>query len=339
MTDTEFTFVRSLGYFGDDATRDFRSREKDRLADLCGPEIGKIMWKVGWKYTHGAHAVVTARDRSAKVQAIGWAIQTDKGINLSYAVAKRAEGNGLGRLVTSMAIVEADRQYGGLSNPHHLAHAQWREDNYASGVLAQRLGLQMDTGLSFTADLDAGATRFVGGSMPATSAVSVARRYLAANGNPELLPIYGHARFAPAWLVGYEVSSQGDKRFSALNARLRDGRTIEEAYQLDVKGYRAYSSDWRAGKGKPALNPATDLWAEYKALWLTWAAENPLAMAELADKAKGKCLTDRFASSAISQARALAEILNERHEPIHLELELEGESIPSDQRETSFAPI
>lgn len=37
---------------------------------------------------------------------------------------------------------------------------------------------------------------------------------------------------------GYEVSSQGDKRFSALYARLKDGRTIEEAYQLDVKNFR-----------------------------------------------------------------------------------------------------
>jgi hypothetical protein len=29
----------------------------------------------------------------------------------------------------------------------------------------------------------------------------------------------------------YEVSSRGDKRFSALYAKLSDGRTIEQAYQ------------------------------------------------------------------------------------------------------------
>lgn len=40
----------------------------------------------------------------------------------------------------------------------------------------------------------------------------------------------------------YEVSSKGDKRFSAFYARLKDGRTIEEAYQLDVKGYRVKDS-------------------------------------------------------------------------------------------------
>lgn len=36
---------------------------------------------------------------------------------------------------------------------------------------------------------------------------------------------------------GYEVSSKGDKRFSAFNAILSDGRSIEQHYQCDVKGY------------------------------------------------------------------------------------------------------
>jgi hypothetical protein len=108
----------------------------------------------------------------------------------------------------------------------------------------------------------------------------------------------------------YELSSRGDKRFSALYARLRDGRTIEEAYQLDVKGYREISNDWRAGKGKPPLR-SVDTWAEYLALWKQWAKENPALIADLAQRAQGRVLTDMFASSAISQARALAEILNE----------------------------
>lgn len=52
----------------------------------------------------------------------------------------------------------------------------------------------------------------------------------------------------------YEVSTKGDKRFSALLAELKDGRTIEEAYQLDIKGYRIVSNDWKIGKGKPPLS-------------------------------------------------------------------------------------
>lgn len=109
---------------------------------------------------------------------------------------------------------------------------------------------------------------------------------------------------------GYEVSSAGDKRFSALNAKLKDGRTIEEAYQLDVKGFRKYGDDWRIGKGKKPLNKIADSYAEYKKLWQQWANENPELMADLRKRADGKVLTDKFANTDVSQARALAEILD-----------------------------
>lgn len=118
-----------------------------------------------------------------------------------------------------------------------------------------------------------------------------------------------YARYAAN---GYEVSSAGDKRFSALYAKLQDGRTIEEAYQLDVKGYRQVSNNWKAGKGKPPLVKMTqqELWNAYLGLWKTWASENPELINDLRSKCKGRSLTDKFASSPISQARALASILN-----------------------------
>lgn len=110
---------------------------------------------------------------------------------------------------------------------------------------------------------------------------------------------------------GYECSTKGDTRFSALNARLADGRTIEEHYQCDVKGYAPGSRNWRLGKGKPPLEPR-DTWPEYLALWEQWAAANPYLMRELR---VGACaydnrLSDCFASTSINQARALAQILN-----------------------------
>lgn len=107
----------------------------------------------------------------------------------------------------------------------------------------------------------------------------------------------------------YECSSKGDARFSALYARLADGRTIEEAYQLDVKGYRKYGNNWRLGKGKPPLRDV-NLWEEYLALWKQWATENPELILDLKKQSAGRVLTDCFASTRISQARALAEILN-----------------------------
>lgn len=36
---------------------------------------------------------------------------------------------------------------------------------------------------------------------------------------------------------GYECSSAGDFRFSAFYAIMPDGRSIEQHYQCDVKGY------------------------------------------------------------------------------------------------------
>lgn len=66
---------------------------------------------------------------------------------------------------------------------------------------------------------------------------------------------------------GYEVSSLGDWRFSAFNAILYDGRSIEHHYLIDELFYRA--------------------------------------------KDNGNTLRDRFASSPVNQARALADIIND----------------------------
>jgi hypothetical protein len=117
------------------------------------------------------------------------------------------------------------------------------------------------------------------------------------------------ARFSPN---GYECSSKGDKRFSALFATLPDGRTIEEAYQLDVKGYRTLSEDWRFGKGKPPLldKTSTELFSEYLALWEWWATENPELIEELELVTRGKVLTDQFATSQVNQAHALSIIID-----------------------------
>ena len=124
----------------------------------------------------------------------------------------------------------------------------------------------------------------------------------------------------------YEVSSKGDKRFSALYATFNKGTiidgidvggmTIENVYQKVVK---------KSGKGKaPAkdsklYNEALKTKEEredfsylegYLPLWQEWARQHPELMEELREKAKGKTLTDKFANTRVSQARALADILN-----------------------------
>ena len=111
---------------------------------------------------------------------------------------------------------------------------------------------------------------------------------------------------------GYECSSKGDKRFSALFAVMPDGRTLEQHYQCDIKGYDVGGRNWRLGKGKPPLDKTKDMWAAYLNLWKQWADANPELIQELIGHAEANnhTLSDMFASTSVNQARALAEILN-----------------------------
>jgi len=111
----------------------------------------------------------------------------------------------------------------------------------------------------------------------------------------------------------YEVSSKGDKRFSALNAKLADGRTIEEHYQVDYKGYNSI----KAGKGKPPRNNDTpeQSYQAYKALWRQYFDENPDQFETIKEIASTHELKDSFAKTDINQARAITDIINETSVP------------------------
>ena len=115
--------------------------------------------------------------------------------------------------------------------------------------------------------------------------------------------LYKWARFHKD---GYEVSTVGDKTFSAFYAKLSDGRSIEEHYQCDIKGYK----HWKLGKGKPPIDPSVDTYNEYIYLWDQWADLNPDKIHYLSQY---NILTDRFATSSINQAMALSTILNNRY--------------------------
>lgn len=114
---------------------------------------------------------------------------------------------------------------------------------------------------------------------------------------------------------GYEVSSAGDRRFSAFHAIMPDGRSIEHWYQCDIKGYNPGGTNWRLGKGKPSLilYPGDELYNLYLSLWKLWAIRHSGLIMELGTlaRAHGCVLTDCFASTPINQARALADVLNQ----------------------------
>lgn len=114
---------------------------------------------------------------------------------------------------------------------------------------------------------------------------------------------------------GYEVSSKGDSRFSAFRATLPDGRTIEQHYQCDIKGYDVGGTNWKLGKGKPPIHPHTEkeLYFKYLSLWMVWAGNNLDLMRELYRGCREKntsVLTDMFATTPVNQAHALSDILN-----------------------------
>lgn len=113
---------------------------------------------------------------------------------------------------------------------------------------------------------------------------------------------------------GYECSSKGDKKYSALFAVMPDGRTIEQHYQCDIKGYQPGGLNWKLGKGKPPLNDKVDLWESYLNLWRVWGNLNSELIDDLIEKSKDKgyVLSDCFANSEINQARALSVVCNER---------------------------
>ena len=113
---------------------------------------------------------------------------------------------------------------------------------------------------------------------------------------------------------GYEVSSHGDRRFSAFNAIMPDGRSIECHYQCDIKGYDIGGRNWRLGKGKPPREKMSheEIWQKYLQLWKVWASNNKELMQELKEVLVkyNNTLSDKFASTPVNQARALAEVLN-----------------------------
>ena len=125
---------------------------------------------------------------------------------------------------------------------------------------------------------------------------------------------------------GYEVSTRGDKRFSALVATFNKGtiidgvdvggRTIEDVYQSVIKKSRKGQAP---AKDSKLYNESLKTKEEredfsytegYLPLWQEWARQNPQLMDELRINAQGKTLTDQFANTRVSQARALSEILS-----------------------------
>ena len=123
--------------------------------------------------------------------------------------------------------------------------------------------------------------------------------------------VYKWARTVKRGEPYFECSSKGHKEYSAIFAKVND-KSIEEIYQLDIKGYRGHVKHWKEAKGKPPLTDITEeqSYNQYLMLWCEYFKEHPDLYKRILKEAIGKTITDMFGVTPINQARAICDLCN-----------------------------
>ena len=120
------------------------------------------------------------------------------------------------------------------------------------------------------------------------------------NGEKVLVRVTKELHKLPKSTTAEEWSSKEGWDTSRFEQRVKPQIDKGEAYQMEfeyIDQSKEAMEDFSYREG-------------YLPLWQEWARQNPELMEELREKAKDKTLTDRFANTRVSQARALADILN-----------------------------
>ena len=120
------------------------------------------------------------------------------------------------------------------------------------------------------------------------------------NGEKVLVRVTKELHQLPKSTTAEEWSSKEGWDTSRFEQRVKPKIDKGEAYQMEfeyIDQSKEAMEDFSYREG-------------YLPLWQEWARQNPELMEELREKAKDKTLTDRFANTRVSQARALADILN-----------------------------
>ena len=120
------------------------------------------------------------------------------------------------------------------------------------------------------------------------------------NGEKVLVRVTRELHQLPKSTTAEEWSSKEGWDTSRFEQRVKPKIDKGEAYQMEfeyIDQSKEAMEDFSYREG-------------YLPLWQEWARQNPELMEELRENAKGKTLTDRFANTRVSQARALADILN-----------------------------
>lgn len=120
------------------------------------------------------------------------------------------------------------------------------------------------------------------------------------NGEKVLVRVTKELHQLPKSTTAEEWSSKEGWDTSRFEQRVKPQIDKGEAYQMEfeyIDQSKEAMEDFSYREG-------------YLPLWQEWARQNPELMQELREKSSGKVLTDKFANTRVSQARALAEILN-----------------------------
>ena len=120
------------------------------------------------------------------------------------------------------------------------------------------------------------------------------------NGEKVLVRVTKELHQLPKSTTAEEWSSKEGWDTSRFEQRVKPQIDKGEAYQMEfeyIDQSKEAMEDFSYREG-------------YLPLWQEWAKQNPELIEELREKSKGKTLTDRFANTRVSQARALADILN-----------------------------
>lgn len=120
------------------------------------------------------------------------------------------------------------------------------------------------------------------------------------NGEKVLVRVTKELHQLPKSTTAEEWSSKEGWDTSRFEQRVKPQIDKGEAYQMEfeyIDQSKEAMEDFSYREG-------------YLPLWQEWAKQNPELMQELREKSSGKVLTDKFANTRVSQARALAEILN-----------------------------
>jgi hypothetical protein len=180
-------FYEGVGFSSARTSQMMGTERNTRYADICGDASGQFTAYVGWRFRSPPLRFV-ATDRDGTPAAIGWCapIRTPEqgiGCNLTYAVAARHEGRGLGKLVSAMAFLAL---YQGR-NAGEFVNVQCRADNSASAGVAASFGFAPYLPGYFTMPLGDRCVSYVGFRLDAERFRVAAEQTIASRGLDDLL--------------------------------------------------------------------------------------------------------------------------------------------------------